>query len=152
MRSDDGGRPRRPHGFTLIEMLVVGAIVALLASIAYPSYVDFIRRSKRTEAIALLMETMQSQERHYSRRNRYFSFTREANPDRLRWHSAVHPSRSSHEIAARPCSGETLVSCVELLALPGTAAVDSSFFDPACGTLSLDSRGNRSPASPQCWQ
>lgn len=51
------------YGFTLIELLVTVAIVAILASIAYPSYQDSVRRSHRTEAAGKVLEMAQRIER-----------------------------------------------------------------------------------------
>lgn len=51
------------HGFTLIELLVTVAIVAILASIAYPSYQESVRRSHRTEAAGKVLELAQRLER-----------------------------------------------------------------------------------------
>lgn len=42
----------RTRGFTLIEVMVTVAIVAILAAIAIPSYADYVLRGKLTEAIA----------------------------------------------------------------------------------------------------
>jgi len=44
----------RPRGFTLIELMIAVAIVAVLAAIAMPSYSEYIRRSRITEAISAL--------------------------------------------------------------------------------------------------
>lgn len=140
------------NGFTLAELMIAVAVVMILAAVGWPSYASYVVRSKRVEAVAALMETMQQQERLYSRRNRYRAFSAGDNPEGLRWHSAATPARSSHEISAHPCEGQSLAACVELRAAPGTASVDAGYRDPLCGTLTLDSRGMRTPQNPACWQ
>ena len=51
------------RGFTLIELMIVVAIVAILTSVAYPAYTSSIIKGKRAEARAALTELMQQQER-----------------------------------------------------------------------------------------
>ncbi|RQP26862.1 type IV pilin protein [Piscinibacter terrae] len=68
------GRPpkgQRSGGFTLIEMMITVAIIALLARIAYPAYTEYIARSKRAEAQAILMEASQYMERFFAENYRY---------------------------------------------------------------------------------
>lgn len=48
---------------TLIELMVVLAIIAILASVAYPSYQSHIRKVKRSDAHAALMQILLAQER-----------------------------------------------------------------------------------------
>ncbi|HEX2830949.1 MAG TPA: type IV pilin protein [Burkholderiales bacterium] len=64
---------RRPAGFTLIELLVVVAVVALLATIAYPSYRDHIRKSSRVAAQQELLELSAMQEKIYLNSNAFTS-------------------------------------------------------------------------------
>lgn len=61
----------RARGFTLIELMIVVAIVAILAAVAYPSYRDSISKSRRAEARAQLMDAVQYMQRFYSQNDRY---------------------------------------------------------------------------------
>jgi type IV pilus assembly protein PilE len=57
---------QRQAGFTLVELVVVMLVVAILAGIAYPSYLNFTRRANRTDATRTLMQDAQVLERCYS--------------------------------------------------------------------------------------
>jgi type IV pilus assembly protein PilE len=52
---------RRQAGFTLVELMVTVAIVGILASVAYPSYVKYIEKSNRAAAQSHLMDIAQQQ-------------------------------------------------------------------------------------------
>lgn len=66
-----GGRVR---GFTLIELMVVVAVVAILAAIALPSYQEQVRKSRRGQAQADLVELAQRAERFHTVNNTYVGF------------------------------------------------------------------------------
>ncbi len=61
----------RQRGFTLIELMIVIAVIGLLAAIAYPSYVDQIRKTNRSDGKAALLETAQVLERCFTEFNAY---------------------------------------------------------------------------------
>ncbi len=54
---------KRIAGFTLIELMIVVAIVSILAAIAYPSYTDSVRKSRRAEAMTALYGIQLAQEK-----------------------------------------------------------------------------------------
>lgn len=58
-------------GFTLIELMIVVAIVGILAAIAYPSYTEYVKRTHRSAIASLLSEQTQTLERWYSQRGAY---------------------------------------------------------------------------------
>lgn len=57
---------RRAAGVTLIELMVVMAIVGILAAIAYPTYQQYVVRSNRAAAKACMSEVAQFMERYYT--------------------------------------------------------------------------------------
>ena len=65
---------RSAGGFTLIELMVVVAVVAILASIALPSYQEQIRKSRRAQAKSDLVEYPQMAERFFTVNNTYVGF------------------------------------------------------------------------------
>jgi len=61
----------RQGGFTLIEMMVVVAVIGILAAVAYPSYREFVAKAKRADVAAMLSSAQQWMERFYSENFRY---------------------------------------------------------------------------------
>ncbi|WP_282561177.1 type IV pilin protein [Motilimonas sp. E26] len=59
------------QGFTLIEVMITVAIVGILAAIAYPSYMQYILTSNRSQATVELTEIANLQEQYYLDHNQY---------------------------------------------------------------------------------
>ncbi len=138
----------RTRGFTLIEVMIVVGIIAILSAIAYPSYNDYMLRSRRGDAQNLLMRVAAEQERHYSQFNRYALDLSSAPPAGL----GMTRLTSEHgyytvSVAAGP-SGNNQTYALTATA-GGRQAIDQ------CGNLSLNSAGTKAYSggltNGACW-
>lgn len=138
-----------PAGFTLIELMLTLAIIALLATIAYPSYRDAVLKGRRAEGRTALTDFLQQQERYFTQHGHYHLSQGDDNGP-FKSHSSDTPSRSAYTLSSRPCTDASLdtTECVRLVATPATP-------DPQVGDLVLDSIGpTRSCSGPNkalCW-
>ena len=138
-------------GFTLIELMITVAIVALLAAIAIPSYQDSVWKGKRAEAKAAIFKALQAEERYYTQANTYVPYSNSGNvpSGAFPLFSADNPANSRYTIAAAAC-GTGIGQCVNV-----TATVLGGGADPKCGTtLSMDSVGNKTSgiSNALCWK
>lgn len=62
---------RSAAGFTLLELMIAVAIVAILATIAVPSYQDAVRKGRRTDAMAALLDLQMAQEKYRANNTSY---------------------------------------------------------------------------------
>lgn len=60
-------------GFTLIELMIVVAIIAILAAVSIPAYSDYVRRSKITEATSMLSGLRVNMEQYYQDNRTYLN-------------------------------------------------------------------------------
>ena len=62
---------KKIRGFSLIELMIAVVVVAIIASIAYPSYRENIRKTRRADAKSAIMDAAAKMERHYTQFGRY---------------------------------------------------------------------------------
>jgi type IV pilus assembly protein PilE len=131
-------------GFTLVELMIVVAIIAILSSIGYPLYSSYLSKARRAEAKAELMQIMQAEQRYFTANSIYVS-----NLTKLGYSSATVTTESKqHTIAAAACDSD-IKTCVKLTATPNLA-------DAECGNLIYDSTGTKRITGAEsnldkCW-
>jgi type IV pilus assembly protein PilE len=138
---------RIQNGFTLIELMIVVVVVAVLSSLAYPSYREFVVKAKRTEGKAALLDAAQALERHFTNYNTYPSSLSTAG---VRTYSGDSAAKAAYTIAIAAGASGSLASSFTLTATPANGHVDAK-----CGNLSLNQLGVKGETgtltAAECW-
>lgn len=126
--------PVSSRGFTLIELMVVAAIVAILAAIAYPSYQQYIIRGKRSAAQAQMMDIANRQQQYLLANRSYASKTQ------LEGGGYALPSEVSGDYSYDITVGSGTPPTFTITFTPGGAQASD-------GNLTLGSDGTRTPSA-----
>ena len=136
MRNDTGRR--YAFGVTLIELMIVIVVVAILASIAVPSYRNYMIRSQRSDAMTALLRLSAAQEKFYLQNNTYTSDTSKLGgaTSEHGWYAIAVSSADTagYTATATPVSG-------------GPQAKDSR-----CTSFSITETGKREATNTDCWR
>lgn len=137
----------RLKGFTLVELMIVIVIVGILAAIAYPSYQEQVRKSRRADAQNALMAAANAMEKYYWSNTTYTT-------DLTNLGYSASPAASPegyYSISAAAGSTGSIASSYTLTATPVAGGPQAG--DASCTTLTLNSRGVKgsTPGSGNCW-
>lgn len=136
----------KQHGFSLIELMIVVAIVGILSAIALPAYSGYVERTHRSIAGATLHELANFMERYYTANGRYVDasgtaptlpYSQSPNDGSAVYSVALVASASTYTLTATPVSGGRMEG-------------------DACGALSLQANGIKavsgSASTSECWR
>ncbi len=148
----------RQPGFTLIELMIAVAIVAILAMVAVPSYQEHVRKGKRADGKAYLLDLVSRQERFYTQFSSYTGVLAKpssctgaacglglsnANSSDGYYSATVTVTPSGCSPTGTLCTGFTLT------------ATPASWTDSKCSTLTLTHTATKGTAGSEtadyCW-
>lgn len=123
----------KKQGFSVIELMIVVAVVGILSAIAVPMYSTHVIKARRSEAITALLDSQRAYESYFLQKGTYVG----ANT------SVTLPSTPNYTYSPSNITATTYK-------ITATAnSTSSQANDTSCTPLSLDHLGNRSPA--ECW-
>lgn len=127
-------------GFSLVELLIVIAIIGIIAGIAVPAYQEQIRHTRRAAAGVCMLELSQWMERFYTTNMSYAAAV-------LPGTACQNDLANFYAFAFNAAPTATTYSIDAVPAGPQVADV--------CGTLNIDQAGTKTPnptARPECWR
>ena len=133
-------------GFTLIELMAVVIVIAILAAVALPTYTEYIRKSRRAEAITLLNRISQEQERWRASNS---SYTTDLSASGV---NVANPSNGYYTLsAAFPGASASSYSAT-------ASAAGAQLSDTKCTSFTLSMNGGNATygstgtaTADQCW-
>ena len=137
---------KNTKGFTLIELMIVLAIVGILSSIAYPSYQDSVRKSRRIDGKSVVVDVAALQEKWYFQQNQYTDDAADL--------GVTGSSDGFYSLSVNQTSCSSDGSCFQVIA----TAVGGQLEDTSCRTFAIDHTGNKTAtdsggtdATSACW-
>jgi len=144
---------KKQSGFTLIELMIVVAIVGILAAIAYPSYQDSVRKSARSAAKTALYEVVSRQENSFLNSRAYATDLADLGYSGTTYYvdKQGNSSTAGDGVYLIQLAAGSSASAFTVAAVPQNAQTG----DTICGTLSLSSTGVKgesgSGSVKDCW-
>lgn len=135
--------PRNTLGFTIMELMIVVAIIGLLAGIAVPGYNEYVRKGKRSEGKSALLAAASRLERFYTANSCYPSNTANCGSvssmaglttaTGIQAYSGDDPGKASYNITVTFNAQDFII----------TAQPRLPYRDPVCGNLTLSNAGRK---------
>ncbi|MFT5084288.1 MAG: type IV pilus assembly protein PilE [Lentisphaeria bacterium] len=138
---------KKKQGFTLVELMITVAIIAIIAAVALPAYNNTVKKSRRSDGTGALSEAASMQERIYSESQSYVD---NSGLSRLVVNGDGVSSREGYYTLAvtNSCSASAPFDCYTITA----SAVGSQAADTDCATFTINHLGQKtSSPNTSCW-
>lgn len=143
---------REQRGFTLIELMITVAVLAILAAIAYPNYTESLRKTRRGDAQAALLSLANAMERYKTNNignQAQRGYTGAAVP-------AIHPAQAPIDGTTKFYNLAVVTATATAYSLRATPIAGSPQAGDSCGNFLLDQNGTRthtgSKPLAECWR
>ncbi len=110
-------------GITLIELMIVVAIIAILGMVAYPSYMDSVRETRKSDGIAMINKVRQAQNRFFMNN---LTYTTDLTDLGFSASSNVPSEKGYYKVSAEACDGGI----------------------SQCGNITADAQGSQDTGTP----
>jgi len=143
----------RQNGVTLMELMIVVAIIAMISAFAYPSYMQFVVRAKRTAGTTMLLQVADRQQQFFMDNKQYAttltSLGFASNPIMVGEDGQVVPAGDADRIYSISLSNTTATTYTAT----ATPQLMQATKDTKCGNLTLTHTGakSQSGSGTNCW-
>lgn len=132
-------KKQQADGFTLLELMIVVVIVSILAAVAYPAYLDQVRKGRRADCAGVLTGLAAAMERKFTENNEYLGLATggaDSGAPAANFYPAKCPIEGTATFYNLLIDNTTTATTFDIRAVPvGDQARDN------CGTLTLDNTG-----------
>lgn len=141
--------PARAAGFTLIELMIAVVVVAILLSIAVPSYRAQVQESRRTDAKTALLDLASREQRYFSVNNTFTNSPQDLGYGGAAASFPMNVGSGYYSVSVTAPTGASPPTFT-ITATP----INSQASDTQCGSFTVDNTGKQSVSgsSTTCWQ